>query len=117
MPLLRSLGTDAHRAEGRRLRAVLSCRSRSGEAGPRPEGGDRFVVGEWVGEKRQIRLADALSAFECALLSAQRIGTHYVFLGAVEGIFTSADRGSALIYANRRYAGARLLDRAAAPAA
>ena len=41
-------------------------------------------------------------AFDCRLVSGERIGTHHVFLGAVEDIFV-AERGSPLIYANRAY--------------
>ncbi len=48
------------------------------------------------------RVVDPLVAFDCRLVSHNRIGTHYVFFGEVEDIFT-AERGSPLIYANRAY--------------
>lgn len=48
------------------------------------------------------RVVDALAAFDCRILSAQKIGTHHVIIGSVEEIF-ALDRGSPLIYANRAY--------------
>ena len=48
------------------------------------------------------RVVDPLVAFDCKVVSAELIGTHYVFVGEVRDIFT-AERGSPLIYANRAY--------------
>jgi len=48
------------------------------------------------------RVADVLAAFDCRILSAQKIGTHHVIIGSVEEIF-ALDHGSPLIYANRAY--------------
>ena len=48
------------------------------------------------------RVVDPLVAFDCKVVSAELIGTHYVFVGEVQDIFT-AERGSPLIYANRAY--------------
>jgi len=47
--------------------------------------------------------------FDCRLVSHNRIGTHYVFFGEVEDIFT-AERGSPLIYANRAYGATSRID-------
>ncbi len=48
------------------------------------------------------RVVDPLVAFDCKVISSERIGTHHVFVGEVQDIF-SAKRGSPLIYANRAY--------------
>jgi flavin reductase (DIM6/NTAB) family NADH-FMN oxidoreductase RutF/DNA-binding transcriptional LysR family regulator len=48
------------------------------------------------------RVVDVLAAFDCRILSAQKIGTHHVIVGSVEEIF-ALDHGSPLIYANRAY--------------
>ncbi|MGE3876517.1 MAG: LysR substrate-binding domain-containing protein [Parvibaculaceae bacterium] len=65
--------------------------------------GDKFSCTSWTtlatGAPRAI---DALAAFDCHILSAQQIGTHYVIVGSVTEIFAS-DSGSPLIYANRAY--------------
>lgn len=64
---------------------------------------DKFACTEWT---KQItgapRVKDPLVAFDCRVLSSERVGTHHVFIGEVEDIF-SAGRGSPLIYANRTY--------------
>jgi flavin reductase (DIM6/NTAB) family NADH-FMN oxidoreductase RutF len=65
--------------------------------------GDRFSCAQWTRDAVGApRVADALVAFSCKLLSNQQIGTHHVLFGAVEEIF-SAGPGSPLIYANRAY--------------
>ena len=65
--------------------------------------GDKFSCTNWTtlttGAPRAV---DALAAFDCRILSAQQIGTHYVIVGSVTEIFAS-DSGSPLIYANRAY--------------
>lgn len=48
-------------------------------------------------------LQDALVAFDCKLLSAQKVGTHYLFLGAVHAT-NLHDDGAPLIYLRRSYA-------------
>jgi flavin reductase (DIM6/NTAB) family NADH-FMN oxidoreductase RutF len=55
------------------------------------------------------RVADPLVAFDCRVVSHSRIGTHYVFFGEVEDIFTG-ERGSPLIYANRAYGATTRID-------
>ncbi len=47
-------------------------------------------------------MVNPLVAFDCRVISGERIGTHHVFIGEVLDIFTAA-RGSPLIYANRAY--------------
>ena len=48
------------------------------------------------------RLADPLAAFDCRIVNAQLVGSHYVIFGAVEDVHV-ADQDAALIYANRNY--------------
>lgn len=67
------------------------------------EDGDKFACARWAsGATGAPRLVDALAVFDCRLLSAERVGTHHVFIGAVEAAAT-AGSGSALVYANRAY--------------
>ena len=47
-------------------------------------------------------LAEALVSFDCALVSAERIGTHHVCIGAVRGVEV-APEGTPLLYGMRRY--------------
>ena len=47
-------------------------------------------------------LSGALVSFDCRLVSAEKIGTHHVCIGAVEGVVTAAE-GSPLLYGMRRY--------------
>jgi flavin reductase (DIM6/NTAB) family NADH-FMN oxidoreductase RutF len=66
------------------------------------EDGDKFSCASWVkGETRAPRLANPVVAFDCRLLSAERIGTHHVFVGAVQSVTTGS--GTALVYADRAY--------------
>jgi flavin reductase (DIM6/NTAB) family NADH-FMN oxidoreductase RutF len=65
--------------------------------------GDKFGCARWVRESTGApRLADPLAAFDCRVLSAERVGTHHIFIGAVETVVT-AGPGAALIYADRAY--------------
>ena len=63
----------------------------------------RFEVGQWstlvTGAPA---LEEALSCFDCRVVSAQRIGTHYVFIAVVEA--TRIQPGEPLVYTRRRYA-------------
>ncbi|WP_145991913.1 LysR substrate-binding domain-containing protein [Neptunicoccus cionae] len=64
---------------------------------------DKFDCAEWAPMATGApRVVDPLVAFDCKLVSAERIGTHHVFVGEVQDIFT-AHRGTPLIYANRAY--------------
>ncbi len=72
--------------------------------------GDKFECTDWVAlPSGPPRVADALVAFECRVVSAERVGTHYVLLCAVEDTH-SARLGSPLIYANRSYGSSRRID-------
>ena len=63
---------------------------------------DKFAYGRWVGgDTRAPRLADAVVAFDCRVLSAERVGTHHIFIGAVASV--TMGFGTALIYADRAY--------------
>jgi len=74
---------------------------------------DKFDCARWTTQVTGApRVVDPLVAFDCRVLSHNLIGTHYVFYGEVEDIFTGA-RGSPLIYANRAYGMASRIERAA----
>jgi len=63
--------------------------------------GDKFSVAAWETDGLAPRLADALVSFDCRILSAEQVGTHYVIIGAVQAVYRFG--GSPLIYANRSY--------------
>ena len=70
----------------------------------------KFDCAEWTTQVTGApRVVDPLVAFDCRIISHNRIGTHYVFFGEVEDIFT-ADRGSPLLYANRAYGAATRIE-------
>ena len=72
--------------------------------------GDKFSCARWTTQTTGApRVIDPLVAFDCRLVSAEQVGTHHVFLGAVAEIFI-AERGSPLIYANRAYGTAIRID-------
>jgi flavin reductase (DIM6/NTAB) family NADH-FMN oxidoreductase RutF len=74
---------------------------------------DKFDCTQWVTQVTGApRVADPLVAFDCRMMSYDRIGTHYIFFGEVEDIFTG-ERGSPLIYANRAYGATTRIDPAA----
>ena len=80
--------------------------------------GDKFSCAEWTPQATgSPRVVDPLVAFDCKVMSAERVGTHHVFVGEVQDVFT-AERGSPLIFANRAYGSSTRLDpvRAGAPA-
>ncbi|MEZ5825596.1 MAG: LysR substrate-binding domain-containing protein [Geminicoccaceae bacterium] len=65
--------------------------------------GDRFSACEWIeSEHGTPRVSDALVAFHCGLDRHIKVGTHHVLFGAVEETVV-ANRGRALLYANRAY--------------
>jgi len=67
------------------------------------EDGDKFSCADWTKEATGApRVVDPLVAFDCQVASSERVGTHHVFIGEVEAIFT-ANQGSPLIFANRSY--------------
>lgn len=64
---------------------------------------DKFDCADWTPMATGApRVLDPLVAFDCRVISSELIGTHHVFVGEVQDIFT-AKRGSPLIYANRAY--------------
>ena len=67
---------------------------------------DKFSSAEWITmESGAPRVVDPLVGFDCRLVSAQRVGTHFVFMGEVLDVFV-AESGSPLIYAQRAYGSA-----------
>lgn len=82
---------------------------------PAPHG-DRFACTGWAPMASGApRVRDPLAAFDCRVHSAERIGTHHVFIGAVGEVFV-AEAGSPLLFANRAYGAAARLAPRAAPA-
>ncbi|WP_424830292.1 LysR substrate-binding domain-containing protein [Ruegeria sp.] len=64
---------------------------------------DKFECAEWTKcPSGAPRLIDPLVAFDCTLLSSERVGTHHIFLCEVQDLVL-ARRGSPLIYAKRAY--------------
>jgi flavin reductase (DIM6/NTAB) family NADH-FMN oxidoreductase RutF len=64
---------------------------------------DKFDCADWLPMATgSPRVMDPLVAFDCKVISSEKIGTHHVFVGEVQDIFM-AKRGSPLIYANRAY--------------
>ena len=65
--------------------------------------GDKFSCASWHPMSGGVpRVDGALAAFACTVKSSERVGTHHVFVGEVQEIFTSRP-GNPLIYANRAY--------------
>ena len=68
--------------------------------------GDAFSCVNWTSMSTGCpRIVDPLVAFDCKILNANRVGTHYVVMGEVQDIFL-ADSGRPLIFANRSYGSA-----------
>ncbi|GAB5435744.1 LysR substrate-binding domain-containing protein [Falsiruegeria mediterranea] len=71
---------------------------------------DKFDCTDWVETTTgALRVADPLVAFDCKVISSERVGTHHVFFGEVQEIYNSG-RGSPLIYANRAYGAASRIE-------
>jgi len=65
-------------------------------------GGDRFETGGAVPMATGApRLVDPLVAFDCSLISGEHVGTHHLFIGAVEDVHIA--EGQPLLYGNRSY--------------
>ena len=78
---------------------------------------DKFDCATWTTQITGApRVVDPLVAFDCRVADVGRIGTHHVFIGEVEDIF-SAGRGSPLIYANRAYGTTARIEPTASPGA
>ena len=66
-----------------------------------PEG-DKFQTAEFhVLKTGAPALRSAVAAFDCDLVSSEKIGTHYVMIGAVRQI--ESNRRTPLLYGNRTY--------------
>jgi flavin reductase len=73
------------------------------------EDADKFTSARWIEDGTGgPRLADSVVAFDCRVLSGERVGTHHVFIGAVQSVTTGS--GTALIYADRAYGKAQPLE-------
>ncbi len=71
---------------------------------------NKFDCADWFAMQTGApRVIDPLVAFDCKVQSSEQIGTHYVFMGEVQGVF-EADRGSPLIYSKRAYGAAWRID-------
>ena len=65
-------------------------------------GGDKFSTGGAVPMQTGApRLADPLVAFDCRLISGERVGTHHLFIGEVGDVYIG--EGEPLLYGNRSY--------------
>ncbi|MBF9047331.1 flavin reductase [Rhodobacterales bacterium LSUCC0031] len=66
-------------------------------------GGDKFAAVEIFTAKTGAPcLTNALVSFDCKLISAERIGTHHICIGAVKAVHV-APQGEPLLYGMRRY--------------
>lgn len=66
-------------------------------------GGDKFAATETrPGTTGAPRIAGALVSFDCRVISAERVGTHHIFIGEVAGV-ALAPEGKPLVYAARAY--------------
>jgi len=64
--------------------------------------GDKFAHCSWdEGDTGAPRLRETVVAFDCRVLSCERVGTHHIFIGAVVSV--AVGTGAALIYADRAY--------------
>lgn len=78
----------------------------------KPGSGDKFDCAGWTSMKTgSPRILDPLAAFDCTVIQSDRIGTHHVFVGEVEDIFTET-AGSPLIYSHRTYGRTTAIDTA-----
>lgn len=78
----------------------------------RREGGDRFACADWSAMPSGApRLHGALAAFDCRLITATRVGSHHVLLGAAEAV-ELAGTGLPLLYSGRAYGAPARLDAA-----
>jgi len=78
------------------------------------QGEAKFACSQWrTSELGSPLLEEALVSFDCRVVSTQKVGTHFLFLGAVHHAEAPQD-GSPLIYLQRRYATPARLDGCAA---
>jgi len=73
--------------------------------------GDKFSCARWTRQATAApRVIDPLVAFDCRLVQAIRVGTHYLFIGEALEVFLDHG-GDPLIYAKRAYGRPARLDR------
>ena len=73
---------------------------------------DKFDCAAWTAMPSGApRVVDPLVAFDCNVSQHSRVGTHHVFMGAVQEIF-AGDHGTPLIYAHRSYGSPMRIDAA-----
>jgi len=78
---------------------------------------DKFDCADWVNMPSGApRVVNPLVGFDCRVVSAEQVGTHFVVMGEVEDVFV-ATRGAPLIYANRAYGAASRIESAESIAA
>ncbi|MEL6532448.1 MAG: flavin reductase family protein [Pseudomonadota bacterium] len=66
-------------------------------------GGDKFnATPHTLSATGAPRLTEALVSFDCTLMSALRVGSHYVCIGAVQEVHLAGE-GKPLLYGMRRY--------------
>ncbi len=71
---------------------------------------DKFDCANWIPcASGAPRLSDPLVAFDCTLLTSEKVGTHHILLCEVQDL-TLAEHGSPLIYARRAYGTAMQID-------
>ena len=76
----------------------------------KPGSGDKFDCAEWTTIMTGCpRILDPLAAFDCTVIRNDRVGTHHIFVGEVEGVFTET-AGSPLIYSHRTYGRTTAID-------
>lgn len=81
------------------------------------KGEEKFGCAEWdAGVTGSPALRGALASFDCRLVKDEVVGQHHVFFGEVQQVYL-AERGRALIYANRSYSTALSVPPAAGGAA
>ena len=70
------------------------------------DSGDKFDCASWTRSGAgSWRLDEALASFDCEMLSATLVGTHYVIIGSVREVDFRPD-ARALVYGDRRYCAA-----------
>jgi len=70
------------------------------------DSGDKFDCASWSrSEAGCWRLNNALASFDCRLLKAELVGTHYIIIGSAEAISCRPD-SRALLYGGRNYCAA-----------
>ena len=65
-------------------------------------GGDRFAAAPWDVLETGAPVLRGLASFDCAVQSADLVGTHHVVIGAVRAVRVS-EAGTPLIYGMRTY--------------